>query len=35
MLASRVDNSIDDEEEPGRTFDFDTEELLGVKQDKE
>jgi hypothetical protein len=35
MLASRVDNSIDDDEEPGRTFDFDTDELLRVKQEEE
>ena len=28
MLAPAVDNSLDDEEEPHRTFDFDTEDLL-------
>jgi hypothetical protein len=28
MLASSVDNSPDDEEEPHRTFDFRTDELL-------
>jgi hypothetical protein len=38
MLASRVDNSTDYdtdyEEEPRRTFDFDTEDLLGIKKEE-
>lgn len=34
MLASRVENRPDDEEDPHRTFDFDTDKLLGVKKEK-
>jgi hypothetical protein len=34
MLASRVENRPEDEEEPHRTFDFDTDNLLGVKKEK-
>ena len=34
MLASSVDNSTDDEEEPSRTFDFNTEESLGIKKEE-
>jgi hypothetical protein len=34
MLASSVDNSTDDEEEPSRTFDFDIDKLLGIKKEK-